>query len=359
MAGVIRPCYASREDVARAADIRATAYANDQIDRAICGAADDIDERLHRQFFPETRTVYFDWPNPQDGQPWRIRFDANELADITTTVPVVTSGGVVIPASRIFWGPVNYAPPYTYMELDRSSASNFAVGTTPQRNVSIAGTFGYWLNLAPAGTLGAAMNDTTGTVLTRVSGGTLVGVGDVLQVDSERLLITERSMVSSSQTQQGAGAGTNLASDNILAVTDGTKFVVGETLLLDAERMLVVDISVNNVIVKRAWDGSVLATHSGATIFWSHLLTVVRGALGTTAATHSNAAPVSRCVVPALVRELAVAESLNNMEQENAAYSRTIGEGDNLRPMSGAGLADIRKRASVAYGRGGSRHRAV
>ncbi len=192
-----------------------------------------------------------------------------------------------------------------------------------------------------------------------VSDSSVLGVGDVAVVDSERFLVTGKSMVTTAQTQQGSGVSTASAQDNVLAVTDGTKYFAGEVVLLGAERMLVVDISGNNLTVKRAWDGTVLATHSGATILALRLLTVTRGALGSTAATHLNAAAVSRSVVPTLVRELAVAEAINIIEQENSAWSRTIGEGDNLRPMSGAGLYDIRKRAAIAFGRGGSRQRAV
>ena len=52
-----------------------------------------------------------------------------------------------------------------------------------------------------------------------------------------------------------------------------------------------------------------------------------------------------------LVREFALAESINNVEQETAGYARTVGEGESLRSVSGAGLADVRNRAVNAFGR--------
>jgi hypothetical protein len=54
--------------------------------------------------------------------------------------------------------------------------------------------------------------------------------------------------------------------------------------------MLVVDRYTATVIVERQWSGSVLAAHSsGDTIYAYRTLTVQRGQLGTTAATHTTA----------------------------------------------------------------------
>src|SRR6185312_9222401 len=109
--------------------------------------------------------------------PWKIYFDGSELADVTTTVPVVTSGGNVIPAADIFWGPWNYSPPYTFLELNRSTSASFGQGDTPQRDVAIAGTFGYNIDTDPAGTLAVALSDTTGTTVV-TSNGALIGPGN-------------------------------------------------------------------------------------------------------------------------------------------------------------------------------------
>src|SRR6266436_7978422 len=192
--------------VMRALDIKFTARSADAIDRAIETASDNIDGHMHRVFFPEDRTAKFDWPNYDRAYPWRLWLKRNEVADITTKVPVVTSGGAVIPANTIIWYPLQQSPPFTQMELDRSSTSMFGVGNTPQQDISIAATFGYWVKTNPAGSLAAAMNDTT-TGLATISNGALVGIGDILIAGTERMLVTDRNMVSTAQTQQGAGAG--------------------------------------------------------------------------------------------------------------------------------------------------------
>jgi hypothetical protein len=80
-------------------------------------------------------------------------------------------------------------------------------------------------------------------------------------------------------------------------------------------------------------------------------LTVTRGQLGTTAATHSSSAAVARHVVPGLVQELAVAEALNTLLQKQSGYGRVIGSGDNEREASGRGLRQIREDAYTAFGR--------
>jgi hypothetical protein len=132
-----------------------------------------------------------------------------------------------------------------------------------------------------------------------------------------------------------------LASDVTIAVTTGTSYTVGEILLLDSERMLIVDIAGNNLTVKRAWDGTVLAAHTGSTIYAPRRLTVTRGAVGTTAATHSNGAAITRHVVPGLIKELCVAEALNTLLQETGGYSRVIGTG-NARAIGQGFLNDSR-----------------
>jgi hypothetical protein len=239
-----------------------------------------------------------------------------------------------------------------WLEIDRSSSASFGLASTPQRAIVITGTFGYSALTETAGALAANMSDTVGTSAT-VTDSSLVDVGHTILIDSERMLVTDRAMTQAGTlTLSGTGVTTAFNSDNTLAVGGAGTLHVGETILIDAERMVVVDTSGSSYIVDRARDGSVLATHTaGATISALRLLTVMRGALGTTAATHTNTTAVSKYKPPKLITELAVAESLNNVTQEGAGYARTIGEGPALQPISGAGLADIRKRAWRAHGR--------
>jgi hypothetical protein len=353
---VSRPTYVTREEVKQALDIKVTARSDLQIDMAIEAASDSVDGFLHRTFYPMIATRYIDWPNYQYAYPWKVYLDAAEIADATGNVPVVTTGGVVIPAGQIFWEPINYAPPYTYFELNRSTNAAFGVGPTPQRDVAITGTFGYWVKTTPAGTLAAAMTDTTGTIAT-VTNGAAAGVGDNILIGAERLLVTDKAMASTGQTQQSGLTSANNA-DVTLGVTDGTKYSMYETLLLDSERVLVVDIAGNAVTVKRAWDGTVLAAHTSATIYGLRQWTVTRGDLGTTAATHLTAAPIGRAVVPGLVRQLALAEAEVAAVLGQAAYATVQGSTPGAQTSIGSGVPDVRNRCYAKFGRK-ARSRAV
>lgn len=347
---VSRPCYATRQEVMRATDIKLTPRDAWRADRAIQAASENIDGRLHRQFYFEDKTVYFDWPNYQYAYPWRLWLDQAELADVTDNPPVLTTGGQVISNANVFYGHPNYSPPYTYVELNRATTAAFGVSTTPQRDTSIRGTFGYWTKTDPAGTLSSGINNSV-TALT-VTNGTVPGVGDMIVIDSERMIVQDKTLSSTGQTQQDAGCSTTSASDNTLAVTDGTTFSTDEIILLNSERMLIVDISGNSLVVKRAYDGSVLATHTSSPVNAYRSLTVARGALGTAAASHSGNAVISRNRVPAQVRSLAIAEASIMIQQEIGAYASKQGEeGTSGGGKIGSGVGDLWDEVITAYGR--------
>ena len=136
------------------------------------------------------------------------------------------------------------------------------------------------------------------------------------------------------------------------AINDATQVNAGEVVTMDSERMKIISISGNDTTVKRAWDGSTLAAHSsGINVFAPRTLTVERDAVGTTAATHSDSAVLTKNVPPAPITSLCVAEALVLFQQEQSAYGRTVGSGDSQREARGAGLKDARKMAGV-YKRG-------
>lgn len=340
--------YTTREAVKSALDVQEVARSNARIDDAIEAASRFIDGSnpgdgfLHRRFYPEIRTAYFDWPNFEHARPWRLWLGANELISLTSLV----SGGVTI--TDYFLEPISEGPPYDHIEINQAGTASFSAGSTWQRSIALTGTFGFSADDAPAGALAEDLDASeTGVDVTDSS---LVGVGHIIKCGTERMIVTGKSMVSS-----GYGTGANQAASSAsvsLPVGNGSVFAVGETLLIDSERMLIVDIAGNTLTVRRAYDGTVLAAHtSGTVIYAPRTLTVTRGALGTTAATHLTSAALTRHVVPGLVGELCLAEALNNFEQGQAGYARMVGSGAGARMAGGAGLADIRAAARGAYRR--------
>ena len=343
--------YASREDVKAALDFKETARNNGQVDRAVESASRAVEGLTHRRFYPETDTRYFDWPDDDYGRPWRLYLHQHEVISVTT----LSSGGDTISASDYFLEPVNDGPPYSRIEIDLSSSASFGGGSTHQRDITVTGVFGYSADTTAAGALAEALDSSETDV--DVTDSSLIGVGDIIVCESEYMTVTGRSMLDTTQD-----IGADLASSNAavtVAVTTGSSYTVGETILIDAERMLIVDIAGNNLIVKRAFDGSVLAAHtSGADVYAPRTLTVVRGSLGTTAAAHDTATAVRKHEVPALIRQLTIAEAVSDLMNQSAAYARTVGSGDNEREASGRALRSLRDQVKARYGRN-ARVRAV
>lgn len=346
---VNRACYCTRMDVMTATDIKQAVDNIRHVDSAIEAAAGEADRLTKRRFWNEIRTNKWDWPNYQRAYPWRLWFDASELADVTAYPPTVTTGGTSIPDSAIFWGPWNYAPPYTYMELNRSQSYAFGGGSTPQQDILITGNYGYWTRTKAGGTLAAAVSSTTATTVT-VSDSAVVGVGDVLIVDSESMLVSDNAMADTGQAQQGSGCSTAADNDNVLEVSSGAAVNAGEILQLDAEWMLAESVTGNNVTVLRAYLGTVLAEHSGAEVYAPRALTVIRGFGGTAAATHEDSATAAVQLIPPEIREYAIAEALNFVYQKTSGYARTLGE-PGASAVPGGSLPDLRNRAYERYGR--------
>ena len=344
--GAVGVWYASREDVKSALDFAETARNNGQVDRALEAASRSIESLTRRRFYPETGTRFFDWPDRSGSRPWRLWLDSDELISVTT----LTAAGEVIAATDFFLEPANSGPPFTHVEIDLASSAAFASGDTHQRAVSIAGVFGYSAEEETVGSLSGSLAADLGATAS-VSWTRNIGVGDILKVDSERLIVTGRSMVDSTQNLGGAGLAASM-SDVTVPVTTGSAFLIDQTILIDSERMRIVDIAGNNLTVKRAVDGTVLAAHTAGVDVYAHTgVTVSRAQLGTTLAAHSSAATVTRHVVPGQVRSLCIAEAVNQLQQEGAAYGREVGAGEGSRPASGAGLDGLRTEVRLTYGR--------
>lgn len=333
--------YCTRGDVKTAMDMAVTARDDRQVDRLIESASRSIESLCHRVFYPHTATKYFDWPNDQMGRSYRLWLDANELITATTVV----AGGTTV--TDYFLEPYNYGPPYDRLELNISSTQDFGIGSTFQRDIAITGVYGYSAATVNGGVLAGAVNGSVTAVT--VSDASLVDVGNLIQVGSEWMQVTAAAMATTGQTLQTPVTASS--SDVTVSVADGTALHAGEVVLLGSERMLITDVTGNNATVRRAWDGTLLATHTGSTVYALRALTVVRGAVGSTAASHLDASALGVWDIPSPVRALCVAEALNGFQQEQGAYARSIGSGDNVRNASTAGIEDIRDSVYRSHGR--------
>lgn len=345
--------YATRESVTTALDIERSAYRSAQVDAAIELGSRAVDQLINRHrhgLAPRLATRYFPYPSRDYSPAYRLWLDENELISLTSLV----AGGTTIPATDYLLEPVNSGPPYRYIEIDLSSFAAFQSGDTWQRAVAATGLWGYSDESAPAGALAEALDASETAV--DVTDSSLIGVGDIIKVDSERMIVTDKATLDTGQNL--ASNMSQSMADRVVDVADGTQLHVGEILLIDSERMKIVDITGNNATVIRAFDGSTLAAHtSPADVYAYRTLTVERGALGTTAATHSLAASLTKWVPPGPAHTLCVAEALTILEQESSAYSRRVGSDEAERDASGTevfsgrGLNDIRRITKIALGR--------
>lgn len=338
-----RVFYTTRESVASAADMAESARNFAAIDTAIEAASRTVESICQRRFYPLTATRYFDFPN-QQMTPLRLWLDWDELISITT----LTAGGTTIAATDYFLEPANSGPPFTRVDIDRASSAAFASNqATSQRAIAITGLFGYDNTEEQPATLAEDLDSSeTGVDITPTIP---VGVGSVLRVDNERMLVTGRAWNTSGQTLQ-TPVTASMAS-NTVTVTTGSAFVAGEVISLDAEQMLITAVTGNNLTVIRAVNGTTLAAHTGSTVYWSRTLAVTRGALGTTAATHSTSTAVYRHVPPLLVSELTGALAQDTLLQRSAGYARTSGSGDSERETRALGIRTLMQRVEEAYGR--------
>jgi hypothetical protein len=339
------PVYCTRENVKSALDSAETARNNDLVDRAIETARDSVDGLLRRRFTPWVGTRHFRWPNPGSPTSWRLWLDRDELVSLTS----LTAGGTTISTADVFLEPANDGPPYRSIEVDQSSSAAFASTATSQRAIAVTGTFGYRADEETVGSLAGNLAASTTATASITWTTARIGVGDLLHIDDERMLVTERTMVDSTQDNPTLTAS---MADVSVAVTNGTAFAVEEIILIGSERMRIVDIAGNTLTVKRAWDGTVLAAHSpGGNIYTLTGVTLLRAQCGSTLAAHSTSAAITRHVVPALVRDLAVAYALNQLGQESSGYARTVGAGENQQEATGKGLKVLQSDALEAHGR--------
>lgn len=330
------PLYATREDVLTALDTPPTTLLERRVDRLLASATEQIRSLCHRVFYPEQATRTFDWRqyDRRSFQPsWKLYLDENSLISLDS----LTVGGNAISTSDVLLRP-DEGPPFAWLEIDINASRLFEQGDTHQRAVEVTGLFGYRNDEALAATLVGAIDNSTTTLV--VSDGGTIGVGDLLRIESERLLVSGRSM-----TDSGQDLGGNLdqvTSDTLVQVADGTAFGLGETISIGAENMRIEQINGNNLVVKRGLDGTVLGTHTaGADIFVSRSLSVERGALGTTAAAHAGSTDIYRFVYPALVRQLAIAKTEYAINAEKAGY----------KDKAAQGLADLEDKVYWAHGR--------
>ncbi len=332
--------YATRERVSltlEAVDTSRSAYL---IDNKIEAASRNAETLLHGRFYPALVTVKYDWPNYQHVAPWQLWLDDNQAISVVS----MSAGGTTIDAADRFLrrGDGKAEPPYSYIEIDQASSAAFQSGDTTQEAIELNLLAG-WNDTdtsIPHAVLSGAINASVTTAVFNPSSGdyNALGIGALVLAGTERMVIVGRRYSAVSGQTISADVDDH-QSDTGIPVTSGAAFAVGETIYIGIEKMRINDIVDNTLMVDRAFDGTVLGPHtSGAAVSAKRTYVLKRGALGTTAASHSDTDPVYVHQYPEPLGELVVAETCSMLNVDVREEMQTY-------------LTELREQARYTLGR--------
>ena len=182
------------------------------IGELITAVSREIDRLTRRHFYELLHTRHYDF---QDA--WKLRLNA-DLLSITT----VTHGDSdTLTEDTHFYARPYSGPPYYWLEVRTDGGEQFQWSGTPQKAISIAGSWGYSEDFANA-------------------------------------------WVSSGDTVQDVGGITAAATS--VTVTDADNFDVRQTIKVDSEQMLVTvtNTTTNVLTITRGINGTTAATHANA-----------------------------------------------------------------------------------------------
>ncbi len=337
--------YCTREDVQRELGYADTWRLNKRVDQKILQGARDIEGLCHRIFYPLTATRSFDLP--VTNTLWLYQ---HEL----TSVEAIVSGNSAMSVADYILRPES-GPPYSWIDVNTSGSVGWQSGQTPQRTIAITGDYYYPVTLQNVASADAAITGPA-TTLTLDSSAD-VGVGSMLLIGSERMVVTDKTLTATSVTL--AENITAQKSDVSIDVSSGAGLFVGEMIAIGAERMLIESIASNTLTVSRAQNGSVLAEHTSSTVIYApRSAEVARGQRGTSAAAHDDGTTIYLLKPPSLVTEVNIALACAALEHGSSGYARQVGSGESQRQADDRGLSVLMEDLYTRYGRK-TRSRAV
>jgi hypothetical protein len=340
--------YTSREQFKVAANISGGQW-NNTIERVIEASSRDVDRWTRRHFIPKTQTRLYRWPQPRAGLASVLWLDQDLLSVTTLQTQAQNTSPTTISSSDYFLEPNNPEPDgntrYNRIEIDLSSTAAFEAGNTPQRSISVAGSWGWGNATLSAGTVDDSGGISSSDTALIVSNASKVDVGNTLLIDSEQIFVSDRSFAARASILLDEGSDLTGTNATVSVTIDSSHGIVaGEVIRIDSEQMYVVSVSTNDLTVIRAWDGSVLAAHSNnAAIHVNRTLTIERGMNGTTAASHSDEAAISKYVPDSDVSRWCMAEAVATYHQEHAGWGVNIGTGTSATALDGRDLSQLRQ----------------
>ena len=330
--------YCSRESVKRALNVNG--QGRDRfIDEVIEGMSREIDRWCRRIFIPQTQTRLYEWPARQSTRGHILWLDYDLISLTTLQTQAQDSSPTTISSSDYFLEPNNDGPPYNRIEIDLSSTAALESGDTPQRSISVAGSWGYSANTKSVGTVASGLSSSTSATSMVCSNASVIDVGDSLLIESEQIFVSERAFAALDSILTNDASITGSRADNEITVDGSHGIVAGEIIRLDSEQIYVEAVSGNVLTVERAYNGTLLASHANdLAVHINRTLTVERGLNGTTAATHANSTAISKYEPEFNVQLWCRREAIAAYLQEAAGMGRETGQGDGSREFQGVDL---------------------
>lgn len=192
--------------------------------------------------------------------------------------------------------------PYSWLHV-KDYATQLSVWNFDDDGVLLTALFGLYEKVEALNTTLNGSHNASVTTLA-VNNGAKVSPGMVLYFDSEQIYVGDYDTPTSAITTLGAALD---ASSEIVTLIDGSTVKAGEIIRVNVEKMRVLDINGNTAYVLRGWDKTKQVSHTiSANVDVYRTFNVTRGVNGTTAVSHSNAAALSRYVVPEDINYLTV-----------------------------------------------------
>jgi hypothetical protein len=342
--------YTTREAVKSVLGLNGSQF-NTNIDTHIEAASREVEKLTNRIFIPKTQTSYFRFPQRDNIKSSYVLYLDEDLLSVSALTKNDDSA-TAIDAADYFLEPSNLGPPYDRIEIDASSAAYFGNALTPQRAVRVTGSWGYSNDTKAAGAVaGSGLASDVAATSFVCSDASRISVGETLLIGTEQLWVSDRGTFDTTAAlSAGVTAAANIVTIPITSL--GTKVKAGEIVLIDSERMFVEAISGNNLTVKRAYDGSVLAAHAqAAAVYADRTLTVARGVNGTTAAVHADTTAINKYAPPADIQNLCRALSIAYLTQSQGGWTGQIGGAENGIETTLAGLSKLREAVKRQYRR--------
>lgn len=296
------------------------------IDLAIEAESEALQAAPLRRIHPiENQVVKYDWPAKDKSRSNRLWFDGVDIIEIQA----MSINGVDLAAENYVLHPVNAGPPYRWLEIKDTSPTFLTSGADRQNAIELTATTGYDASMVFAGYLCSELEASVDDLA--VINSCNIGVGSLLKIGEEWLTVRNRFWL---ESMDMTTAPIDRLSNHVqIEVASFGDYMPGEHIRIGQEVMRVesFDMDRGAMIVDRSVKGSVLAEHDPSTVVYrKNLYQLERGALDSVTSEHLDKSVVEVWKVPALIRQLVVAESLVNLNKSVTGFPIDFGGSSNV-----------------------------